>query len=628
MSDKTVASLPDAATLTGAELFYVVQNGTDRKTTVDVLRTQAKGDKGDKGDTGETGDITPELQALADAAEASAAEAIVAADAVTGYTDKIAYTNIGRVPAVDTGVTNTQLWWVLPACDRKGLIREVHVCSAAGSGTYSYVTVCVATVTAGVATRVEGTRKVYRVPSGVSVISNVDIPIEIGQYPVVRGALGLKQTSGLGSGQQTWYTANEDLTSLTQTTGIRPEAGVVVDGEVTASARRTDRGLSDNTEFRMGRDTTDIVAGTAWTSTNWIFPNGMEAPCGGVLTEFEAYGSSAGILSVGVFERWTTSGTQYAQTIGTYSESVASGTATIMPNLSFERGQFLGFRHTGTLHYSSTGGQGASFAASIPATDPAGSALTAASPTQTIFPVCGGTFSGGAKGDIVALQARVTALEGGSANAWTGKKIGVLGSSISALGNWTNAFQTLLGCTLQNLGVSGASLGQAGSGGTGGLGIYNQIASLDAGCAAVILECGTNDFGAGNVTLGSVGDTTTATYYGALHKAFTDIYARCTNAHVFVTVPYSAPYTSGASQPNSHLTVRSDGKMLKDFQEANRIMARWFGVRIIDWDTDSGVNYYSASDTMTDNLHPNATYGGVWLAQTAQAEFQHMTPRP
>jgi hypothetical protein len=533
--------------------------------------------------------------------------------------------SLGRVPAVDTGVTNTQISWVIPtAAPVKGRITKLHFCSAAGSGVSQYVTVGVCTKSGSTFTPVAGRRRVVKVASGVTVTDNIDLPINAGEYPYVRGALGCKQTSGLGTGQPSWFSTVNDLTSATLTTGIRPEVGVEIEGDVAASAHVLERGVGNALETVLGREDADVVAGTAWTNAFWLYPEAMEAPANGVVTEFSAWGTSAGVLSVAVVERWTTSGTKYAKLIRQYSAEVGSGKGTIYPNLDIAAGQFLAFRHSGTAHNTSTGGQGVAFSAGTPTTDAGGTALTAASPAQTLAAICSAKVRGSVNGDITAIKSRLSALEG-SGGSWAGKKIAILGSSITALGNWTTPFIAASGAIVENLGVSGASLGQAGSGGTGGLGIYNQIVNIDSDSAGVILESGTNDFGAGKVPLGALGDTTTATFYGALYAAIGAIYAQAPNAVVWLTTPYSA----GASQSiNTFLHVRSpDGARLWQFQKAIRDTAELFGVGLIDFARDSGVNYYTAADYLPDGLHPG-TAGGTRMALLTDRVTRTFAPRP
>lgn len=177
MTDKTVASLPAADTLTGAEKFYLVQNGTDKQTTIDVLRTQAKGEKGDKGDqgdTGATGDVTPEAQAAADAAAASAAAAATYAGSI-GSSQDVSFGTIVTTGSDLSGYTIMRQ----SAATYAGKVYRVRIAAAGvGTATIYVLTLSGATVSAITAS------KTVTLAAGLNTIYP-DLAIAAGQYCAV-----------------------------------------------------------------------------------------------------------------------------------------------------------------------------------------------------------------------------------------------------------------------------------------------------------------------------------------------------------------------------------------------------------------------------------------------------------
>jgi lysophospholipase L1-like esterase len=193
---------------------------------------------------------------------------------------------------------------------------------------------------------------------------------------------------------------------------------------------------------------------------------------------------------------------------------------------------------------------------------------------------------------------------------WQGRKWAALGTSITSEGYYTGPLATLLGATLTNLGVSGGHLSVPASGGSG-LEIYNAIGSIPSDADLVTLEPAINDFGRAS-TLGTIGDTTTATFYGALLKAGQDILA----ANALRVLVYLTPYaisTTGYPSGANWNTANANGNTLVQFQQAVRDVAHRLGCPVIDL-AESNIGAQTASAYLPDGLHVAAA-GGVRLAQ-------------
>jgi lysophospholipase L1-like esterase len=196
---------------------------------------------------------------------------------------------------------------------------------------------------------------------------------------------------------------------------------------------------------------------------------------------------------------------------------------------------------------------------------------------------------------------------------WAGASWAALGTSITAQGFYTNALQPLIGATLTNLGVGGARL-------IGSI-IPNQIPLISTTAKLVTLECGINDFTDGP-TLGAVGDTTTATFYGSVAKALDDIEARAPNAQIVLLTPYTADSRFPDRTPTA---VNTAGNTLRQFQQAIVDVGRWLGVPVIDVGRESGVGHFHATTLTSDGLHLN-TAGGLKHAAYVAAHLNMLQP--
>lgn len=199
------------------------------------------------------------------------------------------------------------------------------------------------------------------------------------------------------------------------------------------------------------------------------------------------------------------------------------------------------------------------------------------------------------------------------------KKVTMLGTSLVAQNQMPPAFVELTGCVLQNLGVHGASLGldARGSPHSGSGVITTQFASINADAEVIFLDMLVNDVAASDVPLGTITDTTTATYYGALANFFRWCRTNRPNASVCVVVQTSAreDFATGDyrhSQPNAN------GDTLEDFQNATRRICDYYGRPYID-PNRFGVGFLDMTTLSGDGLHWNPA-GGQRVAEVYAAE--------
>jgi hypothetical protein len=187
-----------------------------------------------------------------------------------------------------------------------------------------------------------------------------------------------------------------------------------------------------------------------------------------------------------------------------------------------------------------------------------------------------------------------------AAPALTGKKWAALGTSITVQGFYTGPLVSLTGMTLTNLGFSGGSLGidpqpvpHYGSGQ-----ITNRIASIPLDTDVVTIELPINDFSAAQVPLGVLGDTTPATFYGALWNAAIAIDTRVDNAKQVWIMGYGG----GPTGPNL-TTVNRNGNRLFEFQRAIQDVAQVFAIPVCDVGRNAGVGFLDANTDIPDGVH-------------------------
>lgn len=203
--------------------------------------------------------------------------------------------------------------------------------------------------------------------------------------------------------------------------------------------------------------------------------------------------------------------------------------------------------------------------------------------------------------------------------ALVGLKVAAIGTSITSQAQYTGALVSETGVILTNLGVAGASLGANSS--AGSLGIYNAISSIPADTELVLLEAGVNDHGVATPTpIGALGDTTTATFYGALYAARTAILTQAPNAVVAYLTPHSASTAYGTNSYKH--AANSLGTTLVQFQQAVREVAALTASPLIDVGSEAGIGLFTASK-FSDGFHPNAT-GGQGIGKYVGARLKRL----
>lgn len=174
-----------------------------------------------------------------------------------------------------------------------------------------------------------------------------------------------------------------------------------------------------------------------------------------------------------------------------------------------------------------------------------------------------------------------------SGKPWEGKKISIVGDSIST-GGYPGILANLSGATIQNLSVSGKLL-------AGGL--TGMVTGIDADADLVIIFGGTNDYWHKNVDIGTAESTGTNTFNGALRYILNYLKEHSPNAEYLFVFP---PDQTFGGYPSTHDFGRGT---LDDFREA-----------FLNFCAENNVSYVNLADTEFDSskhsgdgVHPNST---------------------
>lgn len=203
------------------------------------------------------------------------------------------------------------------------------------------------------------------------------------------------------------------------------------------------------------------------------------------------------------------------------------------------------------------------------------------------------------------LGIRVQNLEANAATSkWSGKAWAYLGDSNEALNFWPPIVGNVHGLSLTNLGVSGSRISDNGS--NTGMCTDPRVNTIPTTSDLVTAGQGTNDW-AQNVPLGTIGSVSTptasfdiSTFYGALHVMFRKIQTRCPGALIMpITTQYGDFAVAYPNRGWSDQFTNTQGLRTTDYAEAMRQIARLYGLPVIDWGSQLGINaqnvttYYS-----------------------------------
>lgn len=197
---------------------------------------------------------------------------------------------------------------------------------------------------------------------------------------------------------------------------------------------------------------------------------------------------------------------------------------------------------------------------------------------------------------------------------WSGKTILAIGDSITDLNTPETKYITFIG---QSINATIVNNGVSGSGYMCPTAITGRISGLTNNADLIYVFAGTNDYGNnGGYALGTFGDTTTSTFYGAVDTVFTSLIAKYPLKTIAVITPL--PRQNG-------MTPNSLGFTLKDYATAVKTVANKYSLPVLDLFNGSSYfpdnatfranyNYGGNGASGGDGLHPNTAWHQNFLA--------------
>ena len=197
-----------------------------------------------------------------------------------------------------------------------------------------------------------------------------------------------------------------------------------------------------------------------------------------------------------------------------------------------------------------------------------------------------------------------------------GKKINFLGDSITegaCLDDWNNVYWMRLGretgATVRGYGIGGTRIAprlNPERPGEEGFGQYfgSRVEAMDPDADIVVVWGGTNDFGHGDVPLGTIDDRDNTTFYGALHCLYRALWEKYPTATIVVMTPLH--------RVGEHDTLNEHGNPaiapFKVIRDTIIEVAAYYSFPVVDLYAISNLNPelpIIKETFMPDGLHPN-----------------------
>ena len=215
-----------------------------------------------------------------------------------------------------------------------------------------------------------------------------------------------------------------------------------------------------------------------------------------------------------------------------------------------------------------------------------------------------------------------------------GFKINFLGDSITegsgvsnpANNRFDNRLAAMCGITAKNYGIGGSRLAhqmQPSENPRYDLCFCGRAYNMDKTADMIIVYGGVNDFIHGDAPFGQPGDTTPATYCGAVYFLMNYLRTVYGNKPILFLTPARCFLRHEVSDlvPSTHAKKTTPGKPLLAYVEAIQEAAKQFGIHVVDLYHGLGVDPHKPEDFAaytTDGLHLNDAGHGL-LAEKVKA---------
>ena len=133
----------------------------------------------------------------------------------------------------------------------------------------------------------------------------------------------------------------------------------------------------------------------------------------------------------------------------------------------------------------------------------------------------------------------------------------------------------------------------------------SRVAEMEPDADCIIVFGGTNDFGHGDVPLGTMFDRTTKTFYGALHLLYISLIEKYPTAKIGIITPL---HRCNEDNLRGDGDKHQDVATLKTYVEIIREVAEYYSLPVLDLFKNSGLQPkipVIKEMYMPDGLHPN-----------------------
>lgn len=446
----------------------------------------------------------------------------------------------------------------------------------------------------------------------------VNLPIAPGQFVGFKCASNAQAVRYTTGGAPLWYGAGgveiTTNTGKTSTSAVTAEFGAVIVGTLEARLGQDDdlrSDLGDRFSSQVIGKNPVALTGSAWNNSYIIIPS--PARFSGFVPAINIALAAAQSVAVGVFTR-NGDGTFTRTAVTGVSAPAGANQDVALPSaLPIAAGQFIGFRCATGVQWTSGTGAPVWFSG----TEIVSNQGVSTSSAVTL------EFSVKVVGEGLAKLAGISASGQSGSASWAGKKMRLIGSSITADRSYSDPLCAKLGTIQSNGGYAGGSIAQSTNGHPGSQKIYDQIALSPTDTDIFAIECGPNDFSSCNVPLGTFGDETLATYYGALWSCIPACQARAPAADIIFMGGHSGAAAHATHRIKINKVISGVTVSFEMYQEAQARMARYMGFHFTDFGRQGGINYFTAQDWTTDYLHLSPAGGGK-MADFIYEDWQPM----
>ena len=219
---------------------------------------------------------------------------------------------------------------------------------------------------------------------------------------------------------------------------------------------------------------------------------------------------------------------------------------------------------------------------------------------------------------------RLGGVESRTSSTWAGNKTASFGDSLVQQNRWQPLVARVHGIVDTNCGVGGSKIAKPdASASVVSMCDDLRVNAIPLDSALIMFEGGTNDW-AQSVPLGSFNSGLNTEFYGALHATIAKLIARFPSSRIMcITSPYGE---RGGSLPSGWANgwTNAVGLTIRDYADAMRNVAQFYGLPVIDWSRECGWSKANASqflDPETNLLHPSAAVGAPQVAKVVNGRL-------